>query len=178
MPDDWYERDSEWYAQHFQQFTGEPMANRLCSTGNLRFNLEHRDIKLMRVWQERPLKHRLMLQIDTDTRCARTQMCWLWRTFIPYHGYLDVVKRVGCLIQHNGKVFGHDSMPEILRIHKMRLLTDHVALMTMFVRWRDIVAARKQARVAELTMCLLRAQRFHLLQVVLMHKAIHPGSSS
>lgn len=178
MPDDWYERDSEWYARHFQQFTEEPMANRLCSTGNLRFNLEHRDVKLMRVWQERPMKHRLMLQVDTDTRRG-TQMWWLWRTFIPYHGYLDVVKRVGCLVQHNGKVVGHDSMPEFeCRIFKIRSLTDHVALMTMFVRWRDLVVARNQARVAELKICLLRAQRFHLLQVVQMHRDIYPGCSS
>lgn len=159
---DWYEMDSRWYAEYFQHFTAHPMASRTCARDSLSLNLEH-GVELMRVSQQ--AKHRTMLMVDMEER-SETTLYWLWRPFIPWLGYMDVVKRVA-VIARGTEGLHHLSMPEFEHCDfRIRLLKEHMDLMTMFVRWRDVTVTRHQARRAELIMCLLHLHHFRVIDVL------------
>lgn len=160
----WYARDAAWYNANFPD---RPLLDRETVVQRCINNVDA-GITVMRVSTNDASVHRLMLFVRHESKGIYEKI-WLWRPFVPYNNYLDVLKRVGIVLER-GKIVFNDPFPEITRsefphIDVLRPLSDHVRQMTMFSRWRDHVASQKRAYVVKT--CLLKLLRSDVLKIFL-----------
>lgn len=146
---DWYDMDAAW---HVNNFPWGPVAARKAAAERMIHNLEAGK-PLLHVKTRDPARPRRLLLLAALEQRPPTTVYWTFRTWIPYNDYLDVVKRVAIMTQDRAIVYSDPTSPPIL---ELRTLTDRIRLLTMFVRWRDAVSARREARFAMLRICLLR----------------------
>ena len=156
----WYERDAAWHAQHC---VWGPVAGRKEASERMILNLEE-GMTLMHVQSSDPaVPDRLMLLLEEEPRPPHTGY-WVWRTWIPFTGRFDLVKRV-CILTQGRTVLATygEGMPQAAGL---RAVPDRIRLVAMFARWRDTLLARQEARAVELRLCLLRLGRYAELQAL------------
>ena len=155
---EWYERDAAWHAQYFSFV---PVPGRKEVAERMILNLKEGKTLLHVRSSDPVVPDRLMLLLKEE-HCPHFTTHWAWRTWVPFQGYFDVVKRVCIMTRGQSVVFADGQLP----VASIRTVPDRLRLVTMFARWKDILLARQEARAVELRLCLLRLGRYQVLQVL------------
>lgn len=158
MPDQ-YEMDAAWHSDNFHWGP----ASRHVAAEHLIMNLKA-GMPLLRVeFKDVAMPARLLLLVREDERPPYT-VHWTWRTWIPYEGYLDIVKRIVFQSHKQTVVFTDGSYPPVVHLRKV---SDRVRLLAMFVRWKESLLARQEQRAVALRLCLLQLREHQMLRVLI-----------
>lgn len=157
--DTMYEADAAW---HNEKFHWGPMASRRVAVEHLVLNIEA-GMPLVHVQFKDPaVPARLLLLVRKEERPPDI-LQWTWRPCIPFRGYLDVVLRIGIMTRKQTVIFTDGTFPPVARLGTV---SDRVRLLAVFVRWRNALLARQEARAVALRVCLLRLRNHQVLRVL------------
>ncbi len=143
----------------------------MLAVATLIFNLEAKARSLVRVSclpASGQLCHRLMLFVREEIE-GPSKKWVMYRPFDPYAGVPHVSIRVTStsLVKDSTRIYFSDPCNDLPNpINRIRLLGDHMSMLTFFGKWKSAAVQNSRRRYDVLKLCLLKIGADHVLRIL------------